>query len=333
MKRERKALTALLIACVLALTTGVIIYTGQTLGKSRLTVSTTTSLYDTGVLDALKIEYEREHPDVVLAFISAGTGIAITHAMNGDADIILVHSPSQERSFMEEGYGVNRKIIAYNFFTIVGPADDPANISGVDSTTALSRIHEYGQSLQASVWVSRDDNSGTNAKEEQLWDAAGFDYNLLKDTSWMVSSGSGMGATLRMATELDLYTLSDIGTYLKFYADGLIDLCQLVVPSESVLNVYSAIAVNATRIGAARFTLAMDFIAWLVDSTAQETIGDFGLEDYGEALFSQAVGIVESHVPTEIYDWIRRYAFFDFADTLYECPPLWRDGDFGLYST
>jgi hypothetical protein len=77
----------------------------------------------------------------------------------------------------------------------------------------------------------------------------------------------------------------------------------------------------------------MDFIAWLVDSTAQETIGDFGLEDYGEALFSQAVGIVESHVPTEIYDWIRRYAFFDFADTLYECPPLWRDGDFGLYST
>jgi tungstate transport system substrate-binding protein len=261
-KRERKALTALFTVCALALTIGVIIYTGQTLGKSRLTVSTTTSLYDTGILDALKIEYESDNPDVVLAFISAGTGVAITHAINGDADLILVHSPSQERSFMEEGYGVNRKIIAYNFFTIIGPADDPANISGVDSATALSRIHDYGQSLQASIWVSRDDNSGTNAKEEQLWDTAGFDYELLKDTSWMVSSGSGMGATLRMATELNLYTLSDIGTYLKFFSDGLIDLHQLVIPSESLLNVYSAIAVNATRIGAARFNLAMEFVAW-----------------------------------------------------------------------
>ncbi|UCE09007.1 MAG: substrate-binding domain-containing protein [Candidatus Thorarchaeota archaeon] len=333
MKRERKTLAAIFVVCIVGITTGVVIYTGQTLGKSLLTVSTTTSLFDTGVLDTLKTEYEASHPDIILAFISAGTGIAITHAKNGDADLILVHSPSHEKAFMDEGFGVNRKILAYNFFTIVGPSEDPANISGVDASTALSRIYDYGQSLNSSIWVTRDDNSGTNSKEKQLWAAAGFDYETIKEADWLVSSGTGMGATLRMATELELYTLSDIGTYLKFFADGLIDLQQLVVPSESLLNVYSAIAVNASRVEGARFNLAMDFIAWLVDSSAQETIGNFGLEDYGQALFLPAVGVIESQTSNEIYGWIRSYAFFDYDGTLYECPPPWREGDYGLYQS
>ena len=97
--------------------------------KRRLIISTTTSLFDTGLLDEIEKQYEATRP-VDIQIISAGTGIAIEHAKNGDADVILVHAPSQEKTFLEQGWGVNRKIIAYNFFTIVGPEDDPAQIDG-----------------------------------------------------------------------------------------------------------------------------------------------------------------------------------------------------------
>jgi tungstate transport system substrate-binding protein len=131
-------------------------------------------------LDEIKAVYEETHPDVLLAFISAGTGIAITHAKNGDADAILVHSPSQERLFMEQNYGVNRRILAYNFFVIVGPSDDPADIAGLNVTSALTKLYAYGHTQNSSLWISRDDRSGTNAKEVTLWTQAGFDYNVLR---------------------------------------------------------------------------------------------------------------------------------------------------------
>ncbi|MGC8895687.1 MAG: substrate-binding domain-containing protein, partial [Candidatus Bathyarchaeia archaeon] len=114
--------------------------------KRRLFISTTTSLYDTGLLDIIEKDYESTH-NIDLQIIAAGTGIAIQHAKNGDADVILVHSPSMEKTFLEEGYGVNRKIIAYNFFTIVGPKNDPARISGENATEALKSIAAYGDSL------------------------------------------------------------------------------------------------------------------------------------------------------------------------------------------
>src|SRR3989304_2181272 len=98
--------------------------------KRRLIISTTTSLYDTGLLDQIEKDYEAKHPTVDFNIISAGTGIAIQHAQNGDADLILVHAPAQEKKFLEQGWGLNRKIIAYNYFTIIGPENDPADIEG-----------------------------------------------------------------------------------------------------------------------------------------------------------------------------------------------------------
>lgn len=115
--------------------------------KRRLIISTTTSLYDTGLLDQLEKDYEAKHTDVDINIISAGTGIAIQHAQNGDADLILVHAPAQELTFLEQGWGLNRKIIAYNYFTIVGPENDPANIKGKTTSQALRAIANYGGNL------------------------------------------------------------------------------------------------------------------------------------------------------------------------------------------
>ncbi len=295
-------------------------------------IGTTTSLYDTGLLDRLGADYEGREPGVTIAFISAGTGIAIEHAKNGDVDALLVHSPDLEHQFMAEGYGVNRKIFAYNFFVIVGPEEDPAQVNGTTPDEALQRIAAYGQASGQAVWVSRDDMSGTNQKEKALWAETGLDYDTLRQEPWFVSSGSGMGATLRVASEQRLYTLSDIGTFLKYEAEGLIQLADLVENDERLINVYSAIAVNRTRIQHVNFEGAMRFITYLVSEEAQNIIAEYGQDTLGRPLFNPAVSVLVSGGDSEVASWIRSYAFFEYQGTLYECPPPWRVGDYGLYS-
>lgn len=306
--------------------------------RRRLFISTTTSLYDTGLLTELEADYESTH-NVDLNIVAVGTGIAIQHAKNGDADVVLVHAPSIELDFLEGGYGVNRKIIAYNFFTIVGPADDPAQIAGKTATKALSNIVAYGQNLEdqsglTQIWASRGDNSGTNSKEKSLWTLAGYDYTELQNELWFGSTGQGMGATLNIANQKNAYTLSDIGTYLKFHADGLIKIVSLIVDEQSLLNVYSVMAVNTETVQANQsihsqinFNDAMNFIEYLVKPSTQQMINDFGIDTYGKSLFHEAVQPLNDNSPPPLVSWIQDYAFFDGS----ECPPQYRNGYADLY--
>jgi tungstate transport system substrate-binding protein len=307
--------------------------------KRRLFISTTTSLYDTGLLNAIEADYESTH-NVDLQITAVGTGVAIQQAESGDADIVLVHAPSTELTFLEGGFGVNRKIIAYNFFTIVGPADDPAQIKGKTATEALKNIVAYGQNMadqsgQAQIWVSRGDNSGTNSKEKSLWTAAGYNYTELSDEVWFASTGQGMGATLTVANQKEAYTLSDIGTYLKFSTDGTIDLDALIFEEQSLLNVYSVMAVNTATVQANQtihesinFNDAMDFIEYLTSPHTQQLINDYGKDTYGQPLFYEAVQPLKDNAPQPIVSWIQDYAFFDGS----ECPPQYRNGYADLYS-
>ena len=308
--------------------------------KRRLFISTTTSLYDTGLLDVIEADYEAIH-SVDLQITAVGTGIAIQQAENGDADIVLVHAPRPyELGFLEGGYGVNRKIIAYNFFTIIGPANNPAQISGKTATEALFNIVQYGQNLADQsgtnqIWVSRGDNSGTNTKEKSLWTTAGYDYMELSTEPWFASTGQGMGATLNVANQKNAYTLSDIGTYLKFSTAGTIDSEALILAEQSLLNVYSVMAVNSETVQANQtkheqinFNDAMNFIEYLVSPATQQLINDFGKDTYELPLFYQAVQSLKDNAPQPIVSWIQDYAFFDGA----ECPPQYRNGYANLYS-
>jgi tungstate transport system substrate-binding protein len=324
-----KAWQTILIVAVIATTiviAGTVIYF-EYFTRRRLRISTTTSLFDTGLLDEVKTQYEATH-SVDINIISAGTGIALQQASAGDADIVLVHSPSQEKTFLTNGYGVCRKIIAYNYFTIVGPSADPAGITSKNATEALKSILAYGRNhTDQDVWVSRGDNSGTFTKEQSLWTSAGYNQTVISTESWYATTGSGMAYTLNVANQKNAYTLSDIGTYLSLSKPGTIQLESIVNGGKSLLNVYSVMAVNPLKVSNVSFNDAIDFIKWLVSDTGQQVIDSFGVADYGQHLFHGAIQAIKDNSPQPDVSWIQGYAYFNGT----ECPTQWRDDHPELY--
>ena len=142
----------------------------------KLVIATTTSLYDTGLLTYLQPKFEAQY-NVKLAITSQGTGKAIEIAKNGDADVLLVHSPAQELAFMQTGKGLNRRSFASNSFIIVGPPTDPAGIANMTPENAFTTILLKGTNKTANVYfVSRGDGSGTQTAEQNIWKNAGYNY-------------------------------------------------------------------------------------------------------------------------------------------------------------
>jgi len=295
------------------------------MGRRTLVVSTTTSLYDTGLIEAIEERFEEKYP-INLYFISVGSGQAMRQAMRGDADVILVHAPSSERTFLTEGCGVCRKIIAYNFFVVVGPAEDSAKIQNLTVKEALTRIVNAGRAGNAR-WVSRGDESGTHVKEKELWAYAGFSWAQLKEEMWFMETGSGMGNTLLVANERGGYTLADIGTYLQYRGEGHIRLEVLIGEDRDLLNVYSIIAVNPSKAPKVNFEDAVTFIKFLISNECQSLIENYKKNVYGRSLFYPAVNLLKENTDSIVAQWIRNYAFFNGT----ECPIEYRDDHPELY--
>jgi tungstate transport system substrate-binding protein len=297
-----------------------------------LTVSSTTSLYETGVEnDAIKPAFEAKYPWITLNFLAQGTGAAIQTAMRGDADMIMVHDPAQETTFMTSGYGVNRKIIAYNFFVIVGPQNDPANVTGMAPLDAMKAIKALGEQGQA-TWVSRGDGSGTNSKEKNLWKSAGVNWTEIRtETSWYLETGQGMTATLQVANEKNGYTLADLASYLTNTNSGNIHMKIVVEASKDLLNVYSVIADNPlnANLTNTHFDASMLFIEWLVSNESQQLLATYGTETYGQPLFSPYIPLVTSGSNATLLGWIQNYAYINGT----ECPPDYRYNSGNLYGS
>ena len=285
--------------------------------KVILVVSTTTSLYETGLLDILDARFEAKFPNINVTFISQGTGLAIQTAQNGDADMILVHDAAREKAFLEEGYGVNRKIVAYNFFVVVGPENDPAGVKGLDPLGALLAIKAAGEAGDT-TWISRGDDSGTHAMEKRLWIAGGEDATELREESWYLERGSGMTATLAMANEKMAYTICDLGSYLNNYVSGNIELVILVEAGQSTLNVYSAIACDPQNpsLSHVKFDEAIKFINFLVSEEVQEIFANFGVEKFGQPLFNPALEVLAKNANPTVAGWIKDVAYINGS----ECP-------------
>jgi len=309
------------ITFIAVVTFFILIVAGAPQSGTQLMVATTTSLYDSGLLDVVAEQYYEKY-GVHLRFLALGSGQSLEHARRGDADAVLVHAPELENVFLSENAGGARKIIAYNFFAIVGPSDDPAGIENTSPTEALHRIAQT-----KATWVSRGDNSGTNIREKSLWAASGFESEELSDEDWYLESGSGMGTTLLIASERGAYTLADMGTYLKYRAENLIDLKVLVGEGKELLNVYSVMAINPENHPHLNFQEAVRFIKFLISEEGQKLIGEFGVKEYGHPLFYPAVQLLKENLDPQLANWIRECAFFDDS----ECPDQYRLGQDELY--
>lgn len=294
--------------------------------RMNLIVSTTTSIYDTGLLDVIEEDFEARYAIDIL-FIPVGTGQAMLHGQRGDSDLILVHAPIKEFDFLVKEYGVARKIIAYNFFIIIGSPDDPAGIEGSDIINALKNIVDSGRRGET-FWVSRGDDSGTHIREKSLWKEAGFEVTSLVNEDWFLEAGSGMLSTLRLANEKGAYTLSDTGTFLKFNTGTPIELEILVDQTKELVNVYSVIAVNPDLIDWVNFKGSIQFIEYLISDDTQDLIANFGGDIFQKPLFSPAVDLLKSSSGKNESQWIIDIAFLNGS----ECPPQYRAGQDQLYN-
>lgn len=238
-------------------------------------LATTTSTYDSGLLDELIPAFEEESGYEVKP-IAVGTGEAITMGERGEADVILVHSRAAEDKFVQEGYGIDRRDVMHNDFVIIGPEDDPAGIADFTAEKAYAAISE-----SEVLFISRGDNSGTNKKEIAIWGEA----EITPEGEWYMESGQGMGATLRIADEKQAYTMTDRGTYLSQQAS--LNLIILVEGDEILFNPYGVIPVNPEKHEDININYegAVAFTEFITGEKGQAIIKEFGVEEYGQPLF------------------------------------------------
>ena len=251
------------------------------LAAGSMRLATTTSVNDSGLLDYLLPGFTQE-TGIEVQVIAVGTGQALAIAGRGDADAVLVHAPNLEAKFLHEGKGVDHACIAYNNFVIAGPASDPAKVAeAADALEAMRRIYDAG-----ALFISRGDNSGTYNREQQLWRAAGLDP---QGKPWYLESGSGMGATLTLASEKQAYTLTDLGTYL-FIKDkvNLKDLFNR--PDPLMLNQYSYMVVNPERFPGLNTEAAYKLREYLLRQDVQKAIGEYLKDRFGQSLFNPLFG-------------------------------------------
>lgn len=242
--------------------------------QDSLILATTTSTQDSGLLDDLLPRFEKA-TGIRVKTIAVGSGEALAMGRRGDADVLLVHSKAAEDEFLAGGYAALRLDVMYNDFVLVGPPSDPADVRGLQAPGAMRRLAEKG-----ALFASRDDRSGTHARELELWKQAGVDPT---GRGWYVATGQGMGETARIASEKRAYTLADRGTFLALRKS--LDLAVLVEGDATLRNSYRVLVVSPEKHPKVRAAAARRFAEWLVSEEAQRAIGAFGRERFGQPLF------------------------------------------------
>ena len=280
MPRSAIRLNALLTALVLA-----ILPVFAEAQRPPVILSTTTSTQDSGLLDILVPLFERQTGYTVKT-IAVGTGQALALAGRGEADVVLAHAPALERKYIEDGKMLNRRLVMYNDFVIIGPAEDPAKIKGMTrAAEAMKAIAATG-----SRFVSRGDNSGTHNLEKELWKLAGVE----PQPGWYIESGQGMGATLGIADDRKAYTLTDRGTYLAF--QKRVRLPILLEGDRPLLNLYSVMEVNPANGPKVNTTGGKALADFMVSADVQKVIKTFGVDKYGQPLFVPIASTKEEDV-------------------------------------
>ena len=257
---------------------------GEAVSKSVI-LSTTTSTQDSGLLDVLVPLFEKK-TGYNLKTVSVGTGQALELSAKGEADVTLVHAPSLEKKYVADGKLLNRRLVMYNDFIIIGPPSDPAKVKSTKSSIQAMKLISGSQGR----FVSRGDNSGTHNLEKSLWKQAGIEPK----GAWYVESGQGMGATLGIANDRNAYTITDRATYLAY--QKRLALAILLEGDKPLLNIYSVMEVNPANGPRINVVGGKAFADFMVAPETQAVIKSFGLEKYGQPLFVPVAGKREEEV-------------------------------------
>jgi tungstate transport system substrate-binding protein len=250
--------------------------------SATVILATTTSTQDSGLLDVLVPMFEKK-TGLTVKTISVGTGQALALAARGEADVALVHAADLEKKYLAEGKMLNRRLVMYNDFVIIGPAADPARIRGAPrAADALKRIAE-----SQSRFVSRGDKSGTHLVELNLWKKAGVEPR----GAWYIESGQGMGATLGIANDRQAYTITDRGTYLAFQKRVALPI--LVERDKPLLNIYSVMEINPANGARVNTAGGRAFADFMLSPEVQAVIKTFGVNTYGQPLFVPIAGKID----------------------------------------
>ncbi len=245
-------------------------------------LATTTSTQDSGLLDVLIPDFEAK-TGFSVKVVAVGSGAAMTLGQEGNADVLLVHSPAAEKTFMDGGFGSDRRLVMHNDFIVVGPSSDPAGIKA--ATSAVDAFQKIAAG--SAEFISRGDKSGTNTAELKLWKSAKLDP-AGTNPNWYIQSGQGMGATLTIASQKGAYTLSDRATFLANKANLSLDI--LYEGDNALLNVYHVIIVNHDKWPNSNLDGATAFANYIVSPEIQTLIGNFGVDKYGQQLFIPDAG-------------------------------------------
>jgi tungstate transport system substrate-binding protein len=247
----------------------------------EILLSSTTSVRDSGLMDQLIPVFQTDSGYTVKPIYN-GSGAALALGQRGEADVLVVHSPDAEKTFMDGGFGSDRRLIMHNDFILVGPPSDPAKVKGSATVTdAFKKIADT-----KSTFYSRGDNSGTDAKEKGIFKTVGI---TVKDKdpnnpSWYVESGSGMGQLLLIASDKQGYTLSDRATYLAYKDKVALDI--LFEGDPTLLNLYHVIQVNPAKFpGSVNADGAKAFADFIVGPKAQDIIKNYKDKTTGQLLF------------------------------------------------
>jgi tungstate transport system substrate-binding protein len=262
----------------------------------EIIMASTTSTRDSGLMDVLIPIFEKQ-TGYVMKPVYVGSGAAIAQGQAGNADVLLVHSPAAEVKFVQDGYGINRRLIMHNDFIVVGPKNDPAGIKGMTvATDALKKISDAKINF-----YSRGDNSGTDVAEKALWKKIGISVadNSTTNPSWYIQGGAGTGMLdlLRVASEKGGYSITDRSTYLA--NKSVLSLDIMVEGDPGLLNIYHVIQVNPEKFPKVNAAGAKAFSDFMVSAEAQAAIAKYGVDKYGSPLFFGDVGKTEAQLGSQ----------------------------------
>lgn len=284
MKKKSLALLLILIFAFVALagcaSKQAAVQPVPTPANPNVILATTTSTQDSGLLEVLIPEFQKQTGYVVKT-IAVGSGAALTMGEKGEADVLLVHSPAAEKALVEKGFGTNYQLVMHNDFIIIGPASDPAGIKG--SATAVEALKKIA--AKGSPFISRGDKSGTDTMEKGLWKTAGITQ--VVGASYQ-ETGQGMGATLTVAEQKSAYTITDRATYLAQKKN--LTLVILVEGEKALLNIYHVMTVNPEKWPKVNAVGGKAFADFMVAPATQQIIANFGVDKYGQPLFYPDAG-------------------------------------------